>query len=539
MPSPAWRCVCGGGRRHRRGLPAALRTPIPRTRTGRRASRGSRPRRLRLVTRAPRVPRVRALQHDRCERLRHAAHGALSRRARGARSHGRRLASCSRTAARSRRPRASRAAVQTMLSGRRRAPSARAPWPRRRDSRASSASTWAARRPTSALDRRGHRRHDGVDGRRLSGAPADHRHSHGRRRRRLDRLRRRRRRAAGRPASAGPIPGRSATARGTELTVTDANLLLGRLDPHYFLGGRMRLDAGRARRIADGRPRRRGRPRCARARRRHRARRQRQHGARHPRRLGRARLRPARFHAVAFGGAGGMHACEIADTLDIATVLVPRHPGVLSALGMLLADVTKDYSLTRAPAGGCGDARPRLRERFAPLVARSGAPTSRREGFTGAVARHRTFARRPLHRPVVRDHACRSAPVSRGEFDRRHARLYGYANPSRAGRGRSTCASRRLASTGEAGAAALRPRAPLDRGDAGAHAVACLVRPTRPRDTGVRSLRATLRPDADAARTCHHRRCAGHRGRPAADYRLPCRRLRQSSSRRTASRRGR
>ena len=48
---------------------------------------------------------------------------------------------------------------------------------------------------------------------------------------------------------------------------------------------------------------------------------------------------PREFALVAFGGAGGMHACEIASTLDIATVIVPRHAGVLSALGMLVADV--------------------------------------------------------------------------------------------------------------------------------------------------------------------------------------------------------
>ena len=60
---------------------------------------------------------------------------------------------------------------------------------------------------------------------------------------------------------------------------------------------------------------------------------------------------PREFALLAFGGAGGMHACEIAATLDIATVIVPRHAGVLSALGMLLADVTKDYS----PAS-CGPA---------------------------------------------------------------------------------------------------------------------------------------------------------------------------------------
>lgn len=49
------------------------------------------------------------------------------------------------------------------------------------------------------------------------------------------------------------------------------------------------------------------------------------------------------FALLAFGGAGGMHACDLAAALDIQTVLVPQHAGILSALGMLLSDYTKQY----------------------------------------------------------------------------------------------------------------------------------------------------------------------------------------------------
>ena len=55
---------------------------------------------------------------------------------------------------------------------------------------------------------------------------------------------------------------------------------------------------------------------------------------------------PRGFTLVAFGGAGPLHACELAERLDIPRVLVPRYPGVLSALGMLAADVMKDYAQT-------------------------------------------------------------------------------------------------------------------------------------------------------------------------------------------------
>ncbi len=64
---------------------------------------------------------------------------------------------------------------------------------------------------------------------------------------------------------------------------------------------------------------------------------------------------PRRFTLVAFGGAGPLHACELAAALQIPRVLIPPHPGVLSALGMILADVVKDYSQTVMVAAGGGD----------------------------------------------------------------------------------------------------------------------------------------------------------------------------------------
>src|SRR5271170_6965726 len=49
---------------------------------------------------------------------------------------------------------------------------------------------------------------------------------------------------------------------------------------------------------------------------------------------------------VAFGGAGGLHACALAESLSIPHVIVPALPGALSALGILASDVVKDYSRT-------------------------------------------------------------------------------------------------------------------------------------------------------------------------------------------------
>jgi N-methylhydantoinase A/oxoprolinase/acetone carboxylase beta subunit len=230
------------------------------------------------------------------------------------------------------------------------------------------------------------------------------------------------------PQSAGADPGPACYGTGTDLTVTDANLLLGRLDPGYFLGGRMSLDVDRARAAACALAGRLGLEPLA--------------LAQGVVRVANANMERAirvvsvqrgfdtrEFALVAFGGAGGMHACEIADTLDIGTVVVPRHAGVLSALGMLLAEVTKDYSRSvLRPVAEVTTAW--IDDRFRPLEAQAIADL-RAEGFEGATAR--------LERSLDVRYVGQSyeitlpfEPEFREAFDRRHARTYGYANPGRA-----------------------------------------------------------------------------------------------------------
>lgn len=84
---------------------------------------------------------------------------------------------------------------------------------------------------------------------------------------------------------------------------------------------------------------------------------------------------PRLFTLVAFGGAGGLHACELAESLQIPQVFVPALPGVLSALGMLVAAPTKDYSQTVMLRAGT------LSNLFAPLRARALIEMSA-EGYT-------------------------------------------------------------------------------------------------------------------------------------------------------------
>jgi N-methylhydantoinase A/oxoprolinase/acetone carboxylase beta subunit len=230
------------------------------------------------------------------------------------------------------------------------------------------------------------------------------------------------------PRSAGADPGPACYGKGAELTVTDANLLLGRLDPEYFLGGRMTLDLERARAIAKALASQLGLSEIALV-----------EGVV---RIANANMEsairvvsvrrgydPRDFALLAFGGAGGLHACEIADSLDIATVLIPEHGGVLSALGMLLADVTKDYSLPllRATADVT---ETELRNRFEGLI-EQGLADLLAEGFARTdIAVECALDMR--YRGQAYEITLPFASDYEQEFSRRHEQLYGYANPQRA-----------------------------------------------------------------------------------------------------------
>lgn len=149
------------------------------------------------------------------------------------------------------------------------------------------------------------------------------------------------------PESAGADPGPACYGRGGDRpTVTDANLVLGYLNPHNFLGGEMRLDPERAREsirrcVADPmglsvEAAAEGIVRVVNA-----------EMIRGIRRVSVERgLDPREFALVSFGGAGPLHAVALAQELDIPKVIVPVGPGVTCALGLLMADFRHDYSQT-------------------------------------------------------------------------------------------------------------------------------------------------------------------------------------------------
>jgi N-methylhydantoinase A len=158
------------------------------------------------------------------------------------------------------------------------------------------------------------------------------------------------------PRSAGADPGPAAYGRGgAEATVTDANLHLGRLADGARLGGDVVLDAAAAEQalqrlgeaaglgVTDAAL---GVIRVANA-----------EMARALRVVSVERgLDPRGFALSAFGGAGGMHACALADELGIATVLVPEAGGVLSALGLAISDLRRDLVRPLLVELGAGDA---------------------------------------------------------------------------------------------------------------------------------------------------------------------------------------
>ena len=164
------------------------------------------------------------------------------------------------------------------------------------------------------------------------------------------------------PQSAGADPGPACYGRGDQLTVSDANLLLGRLRPDHFLGGRLTLDLPRARGLMESLATGLGLNE--------------QQAALGINRVVNANMErairsislergydPRSFTLVPFGGAGPVHGCELAQELGIPRVLIPARPGILSALGVAIADVVKDYSRTVMLRGGDLE-RTRLEEEF-------------------------------------------------------------------------------------------------------------------------------------------------------------------------------
>lgn len=231
------------------------------------------------------------------------------------------------------------------------------------------------------------------------------------------------------PESAGADPGPICYGRGVQPTVTDANLILGRLRPTNFLGGNFTLDEERTRAITNEW-----------------LKKQRSDLTLEKFAAGVIRVvnatmekairvvsiergrDPRQFALVAFGGAGGLHACALAESLSIPHVIVPAFPGALSALGILASDVVKDYSRTvlwrvktEVPHG-------KLNQEFAKLE-EAAKENFAAESWQGRPTYIRSVDVR-YHGQGYELNLLLTKTLLR-EFEQEHHRRYGYTHPDR------------------------------------------------------------------------------------------------------------
>ena len=221
------------------------------------------------------------------------------------------------------------------------------------------------------------------------------------------------------PESAGADPGPICYGTGTQPTVTDANLILGRLDSTSFLGGAVPLDLERTRRLMD----------------------ESKGAIATVEEFAEGILRviettmakairvisiergfdPRDFTLVAFGGGGPVHACSLAAALGVPRVLVPALPGALSAVGILLADTVREYSRTVMQPVDAS------LERFFAELESAGADDFRREGLEGASHRSADLRYRGQGYELNVPYSAHMA----ADFHEQHRRRYGFADPLR------------------------------------------------------------------------------------------------------------
>jgi N-methylhydantoinase A len=223
------------------------------------------------------------------------------------------------------------------------------------------------------------------------------------------------------PESAGSYPGPACYGRGgTKPTVTDANVVTGRLNPRHLLGGEMPIDARLATRSVQ---------------------RLSAEGESAVVELAKGVIRlvndsmakaisivsvergrdPREFTMVAFGGAGPLHSCDLADEMGIREIIVPIHAGLFSAYGLIVGDLTRSFS---APVMDS----PKALERHFDELEDEAKREMESEGFRRFITERFIEAKylgqsHELLLPYGRGRGVRRA------FDLQHEALYGYSSP--------------------------------------------------------------------------------------------------------------
>jgi len=239
------------------------------------------------------------------------------------------------------------------------------------------------------------------------------------------------------PRSAGALPGPACYGRGGTLpTVTDANLVLGRLAVDGFLGGsgQVQLDAAAARHVL------------------------RELGAQlglsaEEAALGVVRVAnatmeralravsveqgydPRQFTLLPFGGAGPLHACDLASALGIRRILCPAMPGVLSAYGMLVADMSAEYATSVlslaadliAEPSALSAAVAQLEARTRETLALEASAVAQTVGALDMRYRGQSYE---LTVPLILPPSAANLEAAVDAFHRGHAQRYGYAMPA-------------------------------------------------------------------------------------------------------------
>ncbi|MDX1431000.1 MAG: hydantoinase/oxoprolinase family protein [Gammaproteobacteria bacterium] len=242
------------------------------------------------------------------------------------------------------------------------------------------------------------------------------------------------------PHSAGAVPGPACYAQGgEEATVTDANLVLGRLSPRGLVGGAMRLDIARARSALAPLAERLGMSAEAAA-----------HGvvgivvanmARTIRIISVERGHDVRrFALMPFGGAGPLHAREVAASLDMDEIVVPGAPGIVCAQGLVMSDLKEDFVASQrvllddGARAWLGDAVARLAEEATAWFALEKVPPARRRlelAFDMRYVGQNFELRVPVAAgEALGDDAVPDAPALAERFFAAHETAYGYHNPA-------------------------------------------------------------------------------------------------------------
>lgn len=241
------------------------------------------------------------------------------------------------------------------------------------------------------------------------------------------------------PHSAGAEPGPVCYGQGgDEPTVTDCNLMLGYLNPDYFLGGKLKVDATATRRVIE----------------------EKLAGPLQQSAVDAAAgvidvvnhsmaeaLRivsverghdPREFALVAFGGGGPVHAASLAEALDIGRVIIPPIPGGFSALGLVATDLQRNYGRTfyerldLVDLGAMADVFADMEQAGAAMLAEAAIPADRQELRRFADVR---YARQAYELTISIDSgALTSAHLEKlaSDFHTRHRDTYGHDNPDEA-----------------------------------------------------------------------------------------------------------